>query len=144
MSIHPLRARSAALLLTVAAATACHTSPPPAEVAQATSFHGARVTVSLADGRSADGELLAASDTALVLLVNGRVASVRNAALLKVDIPEFGTFDYGPNVGDSAKHAERIRTVARFPFGIAPPAMTALLARTSQTEPDDLAAVRQP
>ena len=122
--------------------TACMTSPAPRDSPRATSPYGQHTTLVLANGRSVAGELLAVTDTAWYLMVGGRVASARTAAItsMTVDLGKRGnhTVQLRDGAGLNAKRTQAARDGARFPHGIPPDIMTALLARSSQSEADDL------
>ena len=117
---------------------ACYTSPKPQAIAQATSPFGARGTITLAYGRTYEGELLAITDTSVVMLVDERVSSVRAAAILKLTLPAVGDVDYKAGRALSDKRLAQARRLARFPYGLSADVTAALLAKSSQTSPDDL------
>lgn len=119
-------------------AASCHTSPKPQAVPQATNPFGVRGTVSLAYGRSYEGELLAVTDTSWVMLVDGRVSMVRTTAVHEVSVPTVGTLKYANGRAKSNVRLERAQRLTRYPYGIPPEAMAALLAKASQEAPDDL------
>jgi hypothetical protein len=122
---------------------ACHTSPKPQAIPQATSPYGVRGTVTLAYGRTYEGELLAVTDTSVVMFIDGRVGSVRPAAIIKLTVPGAGDIDYKAGRAVSAKRLARARQLARFPYGMSAEVTAELLAKSSQASPDDLEAKSQ-
>ena len=122
--------------------TACMTSPDPRSSPRSTSPYGQHTRLYLENGRSVAGELLAVTDTAWYLMVGGRVGSARTAAIaaMSVDLGKRGIQTVGlrDGAGLNARRTEAARDGARFPHGIPPEIMTALLARSSQSEADDL------
>jgi hypothetical protein len=125
----------------------CMTSRPPRTFPRATSPNGEFLTLDLANGHQVAGELLAATDTAWYLMVNGRVGSVRAAAIVGL---QRGVFDnrayrwsFPAGEGPSPGRTRDVRDGARFPHGLTPEVLAALLATTSQSAPDDLERPRQ-
>jgi hypothetical protein len=115
---------------------ACHTSPPPRKVPQATSPLGERVTLALPE-RTYVGELLAVTDSTVILMIDNRVALARGSAVLRVVGPGFAlTFDRGAK--DYYQQLDRARHGSRYPYGISPEVFARLLAATSQSAPFDL------
>lgn len=121
---------------------ACYTSPKPQAIPEATSLNGELGTVTLAYGRTFSGELLAVTDTSWVMLVGNRVSMVRSAALQKVLVPSTGDIAYSGGKATSATRLEAARHAVRFPYGISPDVMSALLAKSGQQAPDDLEKVK--
>jgi hypothetical protein len=138
-TLHRRRALATARALAGAVALAsCRTSPPPQAVPQATSPYGAHSIVTLVDGKTFDGEVLAITDSSWILMVGDRVASVRDGAISNVRVADLGELRYADGGRPSASELHRARRVTRFPYGIAPEAMAALLAKSTQSSPDDL------
>jgi hypothetical protein len=130
----PLLAIVAGALMTLS----CYTSPKPQAIREATNPYGARGTVTLSFGRKFEGELLALTDTSLVMLVDGRVATVRTSAMSELVMPMAGVLKYAGGRAPSSKQLERARHMMRYPYGIQPGVMAALLAKSAQQAPDDL------
>jgi hypothetical protein len=127
-------------LACAAVLAACYTSPKPQAIPQATNPYGVSGTVTLANGRTSVGELLDINDTSVVMLIDGRVASARPAAIVKVELPGARDVNYKAGRAVSAARVMRARRMTRFPYGMSPEVTAALLARTSQASPDDLEA----
>jgi hypothetical protein len=134
------RARRGMLAGIAALAAACMTSGDPRAYPQATSAFGAEVTVSLVGGGGVQGELLAVTDTSVLLMVRDRVVVARGAAIIIIAAGRTW-FSYA-NGGPRIASLERLRRLSRFPYGIAPATMAALLAKSAQSAPDDASAVR--
>ena len=136
------RGRSLAVLsLLMALLTSCQTSPAPDTVPQAVSPYGEQATVTLVGGRRFRGELLALSDTAWIFMMDRKVAMGRIRGVQSVELNGVGVITYVPDHFPSEKQLNDARRRARFPYGISPAVMAALLAKTSQASPDDLEAM---
>ena len=131
-----------AALAVVPALVACRTSPPPRTIPHATSPYGEQISVTLKDNRSFVGELLAVSDSSLMLMVHNRVAFARAGAISAVRASRFA-LRYSDAAGPPSKELEKARRGARYPYGISPEVLAALLAKTSQSSPVDLATAQQ-
>ena len=125
----------ATALAGLVASTACHTSPAPDVVALADSQHGAMVMLHMVDGPARTGELLAVRDSSLLLLRNRQVVVAPLSAVASVD---FGETSVRVERTSVAELLERARRASRFPFGITPGAMAALLRSTGQDAPVEL------
>jgi hypothetical protein len=115
----------------------CHTSPSPESYDLARRPNGIHGTLESRAGRSIAGELLEVRDSAFVMLVGDRVTivpyrAIANASFDHQDWAAFQTLTPTP----SAEARERIRWDSRFPYGMRPPALAALLRLSGQTEPD--------
>ena len=129
--------RSALLAVSVLA-TGCMTSRAPQNLPQATSPFGQSATVRVDDGHEVTGELLAVTDSAWYLMVDGRVSSVRTGAIIMVRVTNVGNVWLKANPGGYGVTVDVARQGARFPHGISPAVLTTLLANASQAAPDDL------
>jgi hypothetical protein len=125
----------ASALAGLLALAACHTSPAPDVVALADSQRGAMVMLHMVDGSARTGELLAVRDSSLVLLRNRQVAVVPLSAVAIVD---FGETRLSLERTPAAELLDRARRASRFPYGITPGAMAALLRSTGQEAPLEL------
>jgi len=77
-------------------------------------------------------------DTALVVLSEGRVIVVPVSAIGRVTFRDSAIYLDGGDVFGAGEIGE-LRLLSRFPQGISPPLMSALLAALGQTEPRLLA-----
>lgn len=133
--------RSLITLALAAALAGCRTSPKPTAIFQATSPYGEQISVTLKDGRSHVGELLAVTDTALIVMVQNRVAIARAVAIA---LARTSRFRLGYAAGTvRKKELDNARRGARFPYGMSPEVLSALLTKTSQSSPDDLTRTQQ-
>lgn len=127
------------LALAAALLSACHTSPPPERYPPARDPRGVAGTVAMRNGQKHEGELLAIDDSAYVLLVRGRVGVAPFTAVNSARFAEQSNFPTSSEGAAPTRRArERARLVSRFPFGIPPVALAALLAEARQDAPDDL------
>jgi hypothetical protein len=110
-------------------------------VPQATSPFGEPVSVTLTNRQSFTGELLAVTDSSLILMVRDRVAFARAGSIARARLRGFG-LEYTNGARPSSRSLERARRSARFPYGVSPEVMAVLLGRTSQSAPDDLATLQ--
>ena len=131
---------AAALLAAATAPTACHTSPPPEQYTPARDPRGVGGTLTMQDGRTVAGELLAVDDSSFVMLAGRRVGVARFGAVRRAAFAHLGPVSRSSGGRPTPQMLERARLLSRFPFGIPPAAMTALLADAQQAAPDDLAA----
>ena len=119
----------------VALVAAClrYTSGDPSKDPRAFSPLGPVGTVYLTNGARYYGELLAVDDSSYVLLSNGRVIKIPigNDVSASFSVLPYTIRGYPP-----ARHLEQLRLESRFPQGIPPAAMTAILARQRQEAPD--------
>ncbi len=148
--------RRAAMLGALASAgvlSGCTTSPTPLRVPQATNPRGGFVTLVLSTRRNVTGELLAVTDTAWYLLVDGRVGMTRPSVITSLSVIAAGRghrfggipvrspgrpIPFRNGLGPDATWTDAAREVSRFPYGISAPILAALLERSSQSTPDDL------
>lgn len=130
---HCILIAASALLL-----TACRTSAPPRQAAERDTHLGSTGTVRLADGNGATGELLAVEDSAFVLLTSQRILVVLFDGVSEARFGGTASFEFGPGRRPRESVIKQWRDDSRFPFGMTPRAMTALLAATLYTQPDTL------
>lgn len=105
----------------------------------ATSPSGTIADIRVRDhGELFTGELLEVRDTALVVLSGGRVTVVPVSAIRRVTFRDSAIYLDGGDVFGVGELSE-LRLLSRFPQGITPPLMSALLAALGQTEPRLLA-----
>jgi hypothetical protein len=131
-------ARRASALACLFVVTACYTSLAPHEVALADSQRGTMVMLHMADGSARTGELLAVRDSSLVLLRNQRVVTASLSSIASIDLGDTRLdIAQGERTHDLLM---RIRDASRFPYGITPAAMAALLRSTGQDAPTELRA----
>lgn len=128
--------RSAALLATAALAVlllaaACTTGGSIDELASARSPHGAEATLIFRSGGQQRVELLTANDTTLLVLHQDSVKRVEFDRLSRVRVHGFASYRRPINDLDRGK----IARVSRFPYGVTPEILRALLAEAGQTEP---------
>ncbi len=114
---------------------ACFTSPSPHNAALRDTQRGEAVTLHLINGTARVGELLAVRDSSIVLLMGDRVAeaALADVADLSVNRDAWRSI----RLETSAARAQVAR-VSRFPFGITPSALSALLAESKQQVPDPI------
>jgi hypothetical protein len=118
--------------------TACYTSPAPHVVALADSQRGAMVMLHMTDGSARTGELLAVRDSSLLLLRNQRVVTAPLSSIVSMDL---GDTRLAVAQRERPRDLlERVRDASRFPYGITPAAMSALLRSTGQDAPTELRA----
>jgi hypothetical protein len=110
---------------------ACARGPRASSFAPALRPGGAAVTLDSGQ-RTFDGELLAVTDTALVLLRGGMVAVAPYGAIEDVMLPQFDA-DYAIRYArpDTAT-LSRLRLRSRFPQGLTPELLARLLAAYHQ------------
>jgi len=110
---------------------ACARGPRASSFAPALKPSGAAVTID-SGKRTFDGELLAVSDTALVLLRGGMVAVARYWAIEDVILPQFdATYAIRSARPDTAT-LSKLRLRSRFPQGLTPELLARLLAAYHQ------------
>ena len=122
-------ARGLALLASVAA-SACYTGPSAGSFPPATSGHGVESTIHLEHTRLA-GELLDASDSGYVVLSERAIFYTPYSAVKSASFSGVGSHREGR---PEAELLERLRLVSRFPKGITPAMIQALLADLRQTK----------
>jgi len=122
-------ARSLALLASVTA-SACYTGPSVGSFPPAMSGHGIEGTVHLDHTRLA-GELLDASDSGYVLLSDRAIFYTPYIAVKSAGFSGVGSHRDGR---PDPEMLERLRLVSRFPKGITPAMLQALLADLRQTK----------
>ena len=128
-------------LTAVAALASCMTSPRPQAVPQARSEYGEQIRLSLTNGRDFAGELLAVTDTSWFIRIGSRTIAFARIGAISVAHLSGSDLSYSNGARPSAKELEGARHAARFPYGIAPGVMNVLLAKASQSSPDDLAMI---
>ncbi|HVH09503.1 MAG TPA: hypothetical protein VM736_06880 [Gemmatimonadales bacterium] len=123
--------RTAFLSLALAPTFACSVGPKVSSFAPAQRPAGASVRLHLKK-QTVGGELLAAGDTALVLLRGAVLVLVPYTAIKKVELPEF-ELEYGTDgAAPDAATLEVLRRRSRFSRGIAPELLTRLLVAYHQ------------
>jgi hypothetical protein len=130
-----VRRASVAVLCVSFAVAACvhYTSGDPKRDPRATSPYGIVGTVMLPSGASVSGELLTVTDTSYVLLADRRIVVVPFASEVTAT---FNTLPRAVFGRPTRPEMDRLKLESRFPYGIPPVAMTALLAKYSQQGPD--------
>ena len=141
MTGHERTLRVAALGFLTILLASCHTSPAPEAVPEAVSPYGQPVLVTLVGGRRFRGELLALTDTAWILMMAKKVAMGRIRGIESVELDGVGVITYAAGKFPTEQKLDAARRRARFPYGISPGVMAALLTKTSQASPDDLEAM---
>lgn len=117
-------------LLASVAASACYTGPSVGSFPPATSAHGVESTIHLEHTRLA-GELLDASDSGYVVLSERAIFYTPYGAVKSASFSGVGSHRDGrPEAG----MLEHLRLVSRFPKGITPAMLQALLADLRQTQ----------
>ena len=112
-------------------ATACTVGPRLNRLSFPTNPSGAQASV--ATGRATySGELISASDTGFVVLLNAgnRLVFVPAAMVRRVNVESLG----GMSMPLRSRSLERVRLVSRHPYGIPEPAQAQMLRATGQTE----------
>lgn len=122
----------------VALMAACYTSPDPRRSLSSISATGVSGRVHVVGGPDLEGELLAVSDTAYVMLVSSRVTVARYSALSQAQFAFVGQVTQAAGEVPTTKRRGNLRNYSRFPYGIPAPAMAALLAKSGQTAPDEV------
>ncbi len=118
----------------VALLSACRTSPPPDRFEPARNPRGVAGSVRLTTGSYLNGELLAVSDSAFVMLINSRVMIAPYDVVAIASFDRIGEVSRREARGPSVER-ERLRYASRFPYGITAQAMEALLAHSGQRAP---------
>ncbi len=114
--------------------TGCNVGPRVADFQPAQGPAGARVTLDVGPSMTVTGELLAVEDTALIVLTSGQgVFVVPYTAIREGRVSQRGaTIFRGRAPADRTR--QRLRLVSRFPQGISPELMEALLAAHGRAE----------
>lgn len=133
------RILGASLLVTL---TACLTSPPALNVAQADPQRGEFGEVYTIDGTQHSGELLSFDDSTVVLLTRDRVAIGSLSHVDRVVFDNFETTEVGPQHRPSPETVRSGRQASRFPYGITAAAMETLLQNAKQSAPDRLESMK--
>ena len=116
------------------AVPACLTSPSARTAATRDLARGSEIVIELnGGGPRASGELLAVTDSSVVLLQAGRVAIVafRDTRTFLLDDMVWVSFR-----STDPKVLVKCRQLSRFPLGITPPVMKVLLDNAGQSTPD--------
>src|SRR6184192_2685964 len=108
----------------------CHIGGRVDRFAPATRPEGVAVALALRGGRTAQGELLAVQDTALVVLAQDTVTLVPYGAVETGRFSQVGELRATPPAPDFAR---RLRLVSRFPQGLTPDLLARLLAAHGQS-----------
>jgi hypothetical protein len=114
----------------------CYTSTNPQGYFRGAIANGVSGVLRVHDGRTVRGELLEVRDSAYVLLVSAHVTVVPYRTISSAKFEEQDWTMSGFFANPSPQTRERLRWDSRFPFGIRPAAMDALLRASGQTEPD--------
>jgi len=114
----------------VLATLACNVGGKVDRFAPAQRPDGAAVALALRGGGSAQGELLAVQDTALVVLAAHTVTLVPYGAIDAAEFSQVGDLGKTPPAPD---FAQRLRLVSRFPQGLTPDMLARLLAALGQS-----------
>jgi len=133
---------AALLAATLTTTLACFTSPRPQEMPVALGPRGAIVDAKLRDGSHARGELLEVNADALVLLSDARVLVVPRERIESAKAPGLGFFAYRSYGSAPLAMSDDIAFQARYPRGVPPTVLTALLADARQSAPDTATAAR--
>jgi hypothetical protein len=138
MNVLKTSRRGAAVLALLYAAPACHTSPDPADAAHSSDNRGVYGVVEVG-GTAHYAELLSISDSMLVVLRAGdRVTVVPvQPTGVRVSFAGVSASSYD-RTHLTEEEMRRARAASRFPYGITPEAMRALLAYSRQAAPDTL------
>lgn len=117
---------------------ACSTSPrvedyPPA--VEPGGIHG-YITPSV-DGHALRVELLAVDDSSYIVLDRDRVVVALFRSLKAARFDPIGTTTW-TGASPSSDHRSQLKYASRFPYGISPPLMARLLAKSGQQRPDDI------
>ncbi len=131
-------------LVACALLPACFTSPRATADPRATLARGITCDVAYSNRRPLQGELLAVGDSAYTLLVGQTVvvAMYHNAISASFHIPRSGGSRTGVNGWPSQTVRDDVVSYARFPLGIPPQALSALLRAGGQVAPDTARATR--
>ena len=144
MSPRSWRRAIAAPSLALCATTGCILGRSLATFQPARSPHGITLTIIGWTGIRFQGELLALSDSGLLMLVDERVAFVYADAIEQVRTAPGAT---GFFVGDgdlrNSKSAQRLIPLSRYPAGISAPVLRQLLNACSQEVPEPVRAWRR-
>jgi hypothetical protein len=114
----------------VLATLGCHVGGRVDRFAPAKRPEGVAVALALRGGGTAQGELLAVQDTALVVLVQDTVTLVPYGALEAGHFSQIGDLSEAPPSPDVAR---RLRLISRFPQGLTPELLARLLAAHGQS-----------
>lgn len=122
--------RRTVIIALSALALACHIGPRTDDIEVAHQPGGASITITARSGTVLDGELLAESDSGLVMLWAGQVGYIPYAqtSKFKAQTIEVSTAAAQPSAADR----ERLRLMSRFPQGLTPDLETRLLAALHQ------------
>ena len=130
MTASPHRLRTVLLAGVVEAAGACYTGPHVLEFLPARSGHGVDGELVVRNQR-VRGELLALSDTAVVMESAGRMLLIPRSAISEARFEALKAHSGAELTGDVL---EQYRLMSRFPAGISAPTLRSLLAQTGQSE----------
>lgn len=124
--------------LVALALAACHLGPRVSSFPPAVDPEGASVEIT-GRGPSFQAELLAVSDTGLLLLRNRAVVFARYAAIREATFEQVSEAVVGQGVAPDPATRERLRLISRFPQGVSTERLRALLAGYGQETVDVLA-----
>ena len=134
----------AAPSLALCATTGCIVGRSLATFGPARSPHGITLTITARTGLRLQGELLALSDSGLLVLVEERVAFLYADAIDRVRTAAGaeGFFVIGGDLRNSPA-AQRLIPLSRYPAGVSTPALRQLLTACSQELPELVRAPRR-
>jgi hypothetical protein len=131
--MRPFPNRAAVALLIAGLAAACiYTSPKPSEDPTLRLPYGVRGEVDVGRDRYA-GELLAITGVDFVMLTDRRLVVIPFAIAGTGDFGSIGVTTYG---APWQVHSEQLKYASRYPYGIPPVALDAILRQRGQTVPD--------
>lgn len=128
-----LRARALTAALGLIAG-ACTIGPSARTFLPALGPAGAEMQIELENGSRIAGELLAVDDTSFVLLSDAQITVAPFDLVRWADVAQMGT-QIAEGEPPARLQRERLARVARYPQGIAPELMRALLANYGQEQP---------
>ncbi len=123
------------LLAMTAAALGCQIGPSVGGFKPATGPAGITVRVATDQPTTMVGELLVAGDTALLVLVDGKVQLAPYGAIRTARFEQRGVLDFGGGRAPRDDRLRQIRQLARFPAGLAPELLQQMLKAHGQAEP---------
>ena len=115
-------------VLLVASAFGCHAGPKAENLGVARSPFGAMGTIDPQRGNSIQGELLAADDSALVVLRGRTMIVVPYSNIRRATFPALGYVYARPGEAPDAATVRSLRLVSHFPQGISPDLRPRLMA----------------
>lgn len=126
------------VLLGALAGAACYTSRDPLRDPRALSPRGVHGDIETS-ARNYSGELLALTDADFVLLTDERLVVIPFVVARDGKFGSIGVSTFG---APWERHAEQLRYSSRYPYGIPPAALSAILRSKGQEAPDTAKAGR--